>query len=401
MAPATTTGALEELVREHEALRRMATLVARQPLPVEVFAAVTREAGMLLGAQRTTLLRVASPQWAEVVASWSDGTAPPVPVGHRGALDGRGILGQMLLTARPVRIENFDEVGGAVAALMRRLGIRSGAGGPIILGGRVWGALSAVWPMGASLPTGAEDRVAAFAELVSYAIENAETRDELAASRARLVEAADEARRRIERDLHDGAQQRLVAAALELTLLDRQLERDPEGAKTVLARAREQLDCGLGELRDLARGIHPTVLSERGLAAALDALVQRAPVPVDLRAEVPERLDPAIEVAAYFLVSEAQTNIAKHAQADMVSVDVEVAGGTLVVTIADNGRGGADPARGTGLRGLVDRVNAVGGRLEVSSPAGQGTRLCARLPTNVLGSVTATSGDCGLPAGPR
>jgi signal transduction histidine kinase len=260
----TTSGALEELVREHAALRRVATLVARGPSPREVFAAVTQEAGVLLGAQRATLLRVESPEWAVVVASWSDGTAPPVPVGHRGALDGRGILGRMLQTAEPVRIEDFDEVGGAVAALMRDLGIRSGAGGPIILGGRVWGAVTAVWSAGTPLPMGAEDRVAAFAQLVAYAIENAETRDELAASRARLVEAADEARRRIERDLHDGAQQRLVATALELTLLDRQLERDPQGASITLARAREQLDDALRELRDLARGIHPAVLTERG-----------------------------------------------------------------------------------------------------------------------------------------
>jgi signal transduction histidine kinase len=383
----TTDGALEELVREHAALRRVATLVARAPSPSEIFAAVTQEAGVLLGAQRATLLRVASLQWAEVVASWSDGTAPPVPVGHRGALDGRGILGQMLRTARPVRIEDFDEVGGVVAALMRDLGIRSGAGGPIILGGRVWGALAAVWPDGTSLPAGAEHRVAAFAELVSYAIENAETRDELEASRARLVEAADEARRRIERDLHDGAQQQLVAAALELTLLEQRLERDPEGARTILARARERLDCGLGELRDLARGIHPTVLTDRGLVAALDALIQRAPVPVELRAVVPEQLDTGIEAAAYFLVAEALTNVVKYAEADAVNVHVESAGGTLVVTIVDDGVGGADLAHGSGLRGLIDRVDAVGGRLEVGSTPGRGTRLCARLPTNVLGSL--------------
>jgi signal transduction histidine kinase len=383
-----TTGALEQLVREHAALRRVATLVAREPSPSEVFTAVTRETGVLLGAQRATLLRVESAQWAVVVAGWTDGTAPPMPVGHRGALDGRGILGQMLRTARPVRIEDFDEVGdGPVATLMRDLGIRSGAGGPIILGGRVWGAVSAVWPEGTSMPLGAEDRIAAFAELVSYAIENAETRDELAASRARLVAAADEARRRIERDLHDGAQQRLVAAALELTLLEHQLDRDPEGARPVLARAREQLDGGLGELRDLARGIHPTVLTDRGLEAALNALVQRAAVPVDLRVAVSERLDTAIEAAAYFLVSEALTNVAKHAQADTVSVDVASTDDTLVVTIADDGVGGADPGRGSGLRGLVDRVQAVGGRLEVSSASGEGTRLCARLPTTVLGSL--------------
>jgi len=385
--PVTGRG-LEELVREHAALRRVATLVAREPTPAVVFAAVTRETGELLGAQRTTLLRVESPERARVVAAWSDGEAPPVPVGHRGAIDpGRGILGRMFECPRPVRIEDFDEVGGAVAALMRDLAIRGAAAGPILLGGRLWGALSATWPDPALMPLGAEDRVAAFAELVALAVENAETREELAASRARLVEAADEARRRIERDLHDGAQQRLVAAALELTLLEQRLDRDPAAARSVLVRAREHLDHGLGELRDLARGIHPAVLTERGLEAAVVALVQRAPVPVDLEIEVRERLDAGIEAAAYFVVSEALTNVAKYAEAETVSVDVRSAGGSLLLTIADDGIGGAELGRGSGLRGLVDRVQAVGGTLDVRSPPGRGTRLSIQLPTQVLGSL--------------
>ena len=385
--PVTGRG-LEELVREHAALRRVATLVAREPTPAVVFAAVTRETGELLGAQRTTLLRVESPEWARVVAAWSDGEAPPVPVGHRGAIDpGRGILGSMLECPRPVRIEDFDEVGGAVAALMRDLAIRGAAAGPILLGGRLWGALSATWPDPALMPLGAEDRVASFAELVALAVENAETREELAASRARLVEAADEARRRIERDLHDGAQQRLVAAALELTLLEQRLDRDPAAARSVLVRAREHLDHGLGELRDLARGIHPAVLTERGLEAAVVALVQRAPVPVDLEIEVRERLDAGIEAAAYFVISEALTNVAKYAEAETVSVDVRSAGGSLLLTIADDGIGGAELGRGSGLRGLVDRVQAVGGTLDVRSPPGRGTRLSIQLPTQVLGSL--------------
>jgi signal transduction histidine kinase len=386
--PGLTDQALEELVREHAALRRVATLVARDTPPAEVFAAVTRETGELLRAERTTLLRVESRDWARVVAAWSNGEAPPVPVGRRDAIDaGRGILGRMLQSIRPVRIEDLDEVGGVVAALMRELGIRAVAGGPILLGGRLWGAVSAAWPDPALMPVGAEDRVAAFAELVAYAIESAETRAELAASRARLVEAADEARRRIERDLHDGAQQRLVAAALELTILDRRLERDPAGARSVLERARDHLDHGLGELRDLARGIHPAVLTERGLEAALVALVQRAPVPVELEANVPERLEAGVEAAAYFVVSEALTNVAKYAEAETASVRVSSAAGSLLVTIADDGIGGADLERGSGLRGLADRVEAVGGVLEVTSPPSEGTRLSARLPAKVLGSL--------------
>jgi signal transduction histidine kinase len=386
-APATGR-ALEELVREHAALRRVATLVARETSPADLFGAVTRETGELLSAQRTSLLRVESPESARVVAAWSNGEAPPVPVGHRGAIDeGVGILGRMLQHPRPVRIEDFDEVGGAVAELMRDLGIRAAAGGPILLGGRLWGAVAATWPDPALMPAGAEDRVAAFAELVAYAIESAEAREELAASRARLVEAADEARRRIERDLHDGAQQRLVAAALELTILDQRLDRDPVEARVVLSRARQHLELGLGELRDLARGIHPAVLTERGLAAAVVALVQRAPVPVELEVDVPERLDAGIEAAAYFVVSEALANVAKYAEAETATVRVVSATGSLQVTIADDGIGGAEPERGSGLRGLADRVAAVGGLLEVTSPAGEGTQVSARLPATVLGSL--------------
>ena len=388
MEVSTASGSFEQLALEQGALRRVATLVAREPSPEEVFTAVTREAGLVLGAQRATLLRVASPRQAEVMAGWSDGSAPPVPVGHCAAIEeGRGMLGQMLQTARPVRIDDFDDVGGVVAALMRELGIRSGVGAPIVIGGRVWGALTVVWPPDVPPPADAEDRVSAFTELVSYAVQNVETRNELAASRARLVEAADEVRRQIERDLHDGAQQRFVTTALELTMLDRQFDRDPEAARAMLARAREQLKCGLSELRDLARGIHPTVLTERGLEAALAALAQRAPLPVGVRVAVPGRLDPTIEAAAYFLVSEALTNVAKHARADAVTVDIAATDGTLEVTIADDGAGGADPSGGSGLQGLVDRVTAVGGRLEVSSPPGEGTRLCARLPKMVLGTL--------------
>jgi signal transduction histidine kinase len=204
------------------------------------------------------------------------------------------------------------------------------------------------------------------------------------------VAAADEARRRIERDLHDGAQQRLVAAALELAMLDRRLDRDADGARTVLARAREHLEGGLGQLRDLARGIHPAVLTDRGLEAALDALVDLSPVPVDLRITLPDRLDAAIEATVYFLVSEALTNIAKYARAETVSVDVAPAGADLLVTVADDGVGGADPGTGSGLRGLVERVHAIGGRLRVTSPPGQGTRLRAHLPTHAAGSLNGS-----------
>jgi signal transduction histidine kinase len=383
------TEAPEQLVREQAALRRVATLVAREPSSQEVFAAVTQEAGLLLGAQTTNLMRVENPRLAVIVAGWSRGAAH-VPVGSTGLLDGRGLVGQILLTGKPSRVDDFDEVGGHVAAAMRGLGLRSGVAGPIIVGGRIWGALVASTAEPRPMPAGTEDRVAAFAELVSYAIENTETRQELAASRARLVQAADEARRRIERDLHDGAQQRLLATAMTLTLLSQRIDRDPDAARDLLASAREQLDGGLAELRDLARGLHPTVLTDRGLAAAVESLAQRAPLPVDVRGVVPGRLEPAIETAAYFIVAEALTNVAKYARANVVSVNLQCTDGTLVVTISDDGVGGADPSLGSGLRGLVDRVQAVGGRLEVDSAPGEGTCLRAQLPTNVLGSLGAS-----------
>ena len=376
----------EQIVREHAALRRVATLVARPASPAEVFAAVTEETGRLLGAQTTNLMRVANPELAVIVAGWSEGAAH-VPIGSTGKLDGRGLVGQILVTGRPSRVEDFDQVGGAVAAAMRSLGLRSGVAGPVVVGGRIWGALVACSAAAEPLPRGTEYRIAAFAQLISLAIENAETREELAASRARLVAAADDARRRIERDLHDGAQQRLLATALTLTLAQQRLERDPESASSLLATAREELERGLRELRDLARGLHPAILTDRGVEAALRSLVQRAPVPVEFRAAVPARLDPTIEAAAYFVVSEALTNVSRYAQASTASVEVELLGDTLVVTIADDGVGGAEPARGSGLRGLTDRVQAVGGRLEVSSPQGRGTQLRAELPTNVLGSL--------------
>jgi signal transduction histidine kinase len=383
--PATAV-ASDQIVREHAAMRRVATLVARQPSPPEVFAAVTEEAGRLLGAQTANLMRVENPELAVIVAGWSEGVAH-VPVGSTGTLDGRGLVGKILDTGQPSRVDDFDEVGGAVAASLRRLGLRSGVAGPVVVDGRIWGALVVCSAGTQPLPAGTEHRVAAFAQLVSLAIENAETREELAASRARLVAAADEARRRIERDLHDGAQQRLLAVAMTLTLLQRRLDDQAEGPSSLLADARDELDRGLCELRDLARGLHPAVLTDRGVEAAVRSLVQRAPLPVEFRAAVPGRLDPTIEAAAYFLVSEALTNVAKYALASSVDVELELAGTTLLVTVADDGIGGADPRLGSGLRGLVDRVHAVGGRLQVSSPPGRGTRLRAELPAHVLGSV--------------
>jgi signal transduction histidine kinase len=379
VGPPATADAVEQIVREHAAMRRVATLVARQPSPAEVFAAVTEEAGRVLGAQTTNLMRVKTPDLAVIVAGWSEGVAH-VPVGEHGLLDGRGLVGQIMDTGQPSRVEDFDAVGGHVAAAMKSLGLRSGVAGPVIVDGRIWGALVACSSNIVPLPAGSEDRIAAFAQLVSLAIENAETREELAASRARLVRAADEARRRIERDLHDGAQQRLLATALTLTLLHQRLDGGSEAVLALLASAREELNRGLSELRDLARGLHPAVLTDRGIEAAVRSLLQRAPVPVEFRTDVHARVDASIEAAAYFVVSEALTNVAKYAQASAVRVGVAARDGCVVVEVSDDGVGGADPATGSGIRGLADRVEALGGWLDVVSPAGVGTSLRAEIP---------------------
>ena len=203
--------------------------------------------------------------------------------------------------------------------------------------------------------------------------------EEVSASRARIVESADAARRRLERDLHDGAQQRLVALALSLRMLGSKLEDDPE-ARQELDSSRTELDLALDELRELARGLHPSVLSDRGLPAALDALARRAPLPVDLEVTADERLPEPVESAFYFVVAEALTNVAKYADATRARVNVTRDDGQVLVEVSDDGVGGADPGAGSGLRGLRDRVAALGGRLEVDSRRGSGTTVRAAIP---------------------
>jgi signal transduction histidine kinase len=204
--------------------------------------------------------------------------------------------------------------------------------------------------------------------------------EELRASRARIVRSGDEARRRTERDLHDGAQQRLVSLALTLRLARSRLKEEPERALEMLERAGQELDIALAELRELARGIHPAVLSERGLDAALQGLAHRAPVPVELAEQAAERLPKPLEAAAYFVVAEAITNVAKYANASHATVSVQRQNGTVVVEVADDGVGGADPGKGSGLRGLADRVSALDGWLEVISESGLGTTVRATIP---------------------
>jgi signal transduction histidine kinase len=276
-------------------------------------------------------------------------------------------------------MDSYEGVEGELAETLRGYGVQSVVAAPVFLAGSLWGAVIVSTMDPEPFPEGAEERIAYFAELAAQALANAHARDELAASRARIVQAGDEERRRLERNLHDGAQQRLVSLALMLRLAAR---RHPDDAE--LARMGDELSHALQELRELARGIHPAVLTERGLEPAVRALADRAPVPVELAVSVGERLPGPVEAAAYYVVAEALTNVTKYAGASIVRVRIARRGGHVEIEVADDGVGGAHPNGGSGLRGLADRVEALGGRLEIESPPGEGTTLRAGIPLSDL-----------------
>jgi signal transduction histidine kinase len=356
----------------------VATLVAKRGTPAGVFDAVVAEMHQLLGAENTRLLRYEADHTVTVVAARS---APGVemPLGTRYSLDGQSISAVVWRTGRPARLDSFYGPPGSVAETLVQLGIQSAAGAPILVEDRLWGVMVAAWtrPHPAS---GIEDRIAQFTDLVATAISNAQARADLAASRARIVAASDQTRRRIERDLHDGAQQRLISLGLALRAAQRAVPPGQAELGQELARVATGLTEVLEELREMSRGIHPAILSLGGLGPALKALARRSPVPVQLDVQVRARLPEQAEVAAYFVVSEALANVAKHAQASVVRVRVAVQEGVLQVSIHDDGAGGADPSRGSGLIGLADRVEASGGTISISSHPGQGTRITADLP---------------------
>jgi signal transduction histidine kinase len=362
---------------EQAALRRVATLVARAPQ--EVLAAVAEEVGRLLAVDFAILIRYDPPGTLEIVGAWTSTGAPaPTPVGGRLPLGGRNVTTLVWRTARPARIDYDDTISGVIGQVATGdWGLRSSVGVPVSVEGQLWGAIVVAFTGGELLPADTESRLAGFTELVSTAIANAEAQAEVTASRARIVAAADQARRRIERDLHDGTQQRLVSLALKLRAA--QVAVPPElGGQ--LDEAVAEATGALEELTEIARGIHPAVLAERGLAPALKALARRSPVPVGLQVSADEGLPDQVEVSAYYVVAEALTNAAKHSRASEVSVEIEVAGEVLRVAVRDDGIGGADLARGTGLAGLKDRVEALGGRILLDSLPGAGTSLQREFP---------------------
>jgi signal transduction histidine kinase len=370
---------LRGFAEEQAALRRVATLVARAAPWEEVFAAVAAEAGQLLSSEATMMSRYDPGDVATVVAVWtSTDSAQLPPVGTRLSLGGRDLHTLVFQTGRPARIDDYGDASDTAADIAREAGVRAAAGVPISVAGRVWGVIGI--SSRRELLAGVEQRLAGFTELVATAIANAEAQAALTASRARIVATADQTRRRIERDLHDGAQQRLVSLALHLREAQAAV---PSGAGELaqqLEGAVTEVNGVLEGLREIARGIHPVILTEGGLRPALRALARRSAVPVSLDVQVAGRPPEPVEIAAYYAVSEALANVAKHAHASAAEVEVTAGGGALRVDVRDDGRGGADFGRGSGLVGLKDRVEALGGRISLQSPSGAGTTLQIALP---------------------
>jgi signal transduction histidine kinase len=372
---------LRGFAEEQAALRRVATLVARAARPDEVLTAVTEEAGRLLGAYHTVMCRYDRDDTATIVGAWSS-TGPSVlpSLGTRYSLSGLNVLTLVVQTGRPARIDDYAGASGPLAGAARELGLDAVAGVPVSVEGRLWGVMAVACTQDQLLPADVETQLAGFTELAATAIANAEARAALTASRARIVATADATRRRIERDLHDGAQQRLVSLALQLRTVRAAA---PPGAGELVREldgVADGLTDVLDELREIARGIHPAALAEGGLRSALKALARRSAIPVRLDVQVETRLPEPAEVAAYYVVAEALTNTAKHAHATAAEVEVAVSDGVLRVRVSDDGRGGADFTGGSGVAGLKDRVEALGGQLSLHSPSAAGTTLEIALP---------------------
>jgi len=377
----TSRDELRRVAEEQAALRRVATLVAGAVPPPAVFGAVAGETGRLLGVESTVVSQFEPDGTVTVVGSWDKPGARglALPLRSRWPIEEGTVAGRVQRTGQPARVSGY-EGGGAVADWVREHGIRSSVGSPIVVEGRLWGVIVASSATAAPHPEDTERRLLAFTELVAMAVANTESRAQLAASRARIVAAADETRRRIERDLHDGTQQRLISLALELRAAQARVPPEQKDLAEQWSRTARGLTDVMEELREISRGLHPAILERGGLGPALRALARRASVPVELNVKVSGRLPQRVEVAAYYVVSEALANVTKHARASVVEVDVGVTDEILRLQVRDDGVGGADPSRGSGLIGLSDRVEAVGGRIDLASPSGRGTTLLVTIP---------------------
>jgi signal transduction histidine kinase len=381
IANAESREQLSRLAEEQAALRRVATLVAGGASPGEVFEAVIGEVGRLVPADSAAMSRFEGDGTLTILGAWSN-TDGYLPLGQRHPL-GQGTLARLVYeSGRPARVVDYGVASGSSVDAVRRMGWRSGVGAPIVVEGRIWGVIGIASTTDDVLPPGTEDRLAEFTELLGSAIANTESRAELAASRARIVATADATRRRIEHDLHDGAQQQLLSVALELRATKANVPPELGELRGELSHLAASLSGVLDELREIAHGIHPAILAEGGLGPALNTLARRAPLPVTLDVHLEGRLPESVEIAAYYVVSEALTNAAKHARASAVHVAAEKRDDVLGVVVRDNGIGGADSSRGSGLLGLKDRVEAMGGTLALDSSYGSGTSLRVELPAD-------------------
>jgi PAS domain S-box-containing protein len=384
-----TRAGLARLAEEQAALRRVATLVASGTRPEEVFAAVANEVGRLLSVDLANVCRYEPDGTITFVASAGD----LVSVGSRWPFRGSRNLAELVLeTGLPARLDDYANATGALAEGIRDKGIRSAVATPIVVEGRLWGMMAAGSRREQPVPPDTEARLASFTELVATAIANAEARTELAASRARIAAAADEERRRLVRDLHDGAQQRLVHTVITLKLAHRAMQNSDEDAAALVTEALDHAERATNELRELAHGILPAVLTQGGLRSGVDALTSRMPVPVETAVSV-GRLPAAVEATAYFVVAEALTNVAKHARAAHAAVTARIGDGALEVEVRDDGVGGARPD-GTGLLGLRDRLAVLDGQLRVESPAGGGTLVAADIPLASYSGKGELRGNC-------
>jgi signal transduction histidine kinase len=302
------------------------------------------------------------------------------PLDGRWPIEDGTASAAVLATARPTRRTDFEGASDAIGVWVRSQKIRCVVGCPVDVEGRVWGAIHLHWMENEPQPGVTEDRMGEFVELVSTAIANAQARSDLLASRSRVVAAADESRRRIERKLHDGAQQRLVALTLKLRMAQTSVSPDQEELKRELSSAVEDLASTLTEVQEISRGIAPPMLRTKGLPPALRSLARRSPVPVQLDVRIGRRPPEPIETAIYYAVSEALANVAKYAHASTVNVCIHMQDTTLRLSIHDDGTGGANLHGGSGLLGLKDRIEALGGRLDIVSPAGDGTTLLIDIP---------------------
>ena len=371
---------LAEVEAEHAALRRIAALLARSVPPEEVFEAVVDEVRSLMDVEAAGLVRYEADKTGTVVAVSAEADALVALPGDKLSTEGRSVTALVLRTGRPARIDDYTKAtGGEQVRRYREAGVRAAVGAPVQVRDRVWGMLAA-HSMHRRLPPDTEERLADFAALVASALANVQAWSELEASRIRIISAADEARRRVMRDLHDGAQQRIVALAFRARMLAASDAAQAAGLDAEFERLDADLLAVLEELRTLASGLHPPALSKRGLAPALGTLARRSPVPVVLDVRLPGGVAESVEVAAYYFVAETLTNITKHAEASRIAVTVELRDGDLWVCVQDDGVGGADPARGSGLLRLRDRVKAFGGTMTLDSPSGGGTTLVAHLP---------------------